>query len=250
MRTELWINNEHLEPARQARYAAAFKSAEYRSIAIDNLLRPEKFAALRHFFVTEAEFEEKFYFKGCVHGKTAEEAVSAETWLAAPEAHRASVEYIFAGLRPDYRMGPGTITNMKFSELLRSHIFMSFLEAVTGIKCMTLTGMMTRILVGGQYIKPHNDFRPDRDLCGVFYLSEEWQPSFGGCFRHRGTGSDNVEVEPLANRLLLFEPRADLQHDVEPITEAGAKWRRCAYTLWFGTPLEANGQNSAPIQPS
>lgn len=242
MRIEQWINQEHLEPARQRTYAAAFTSVPYPSIAIDNFLLPEKLAALRRFFATEAKFEQTFYLKKCVHGRLAEQAVPAKSWHAAPAAHRASVEYVYAGSHPDYRMGLGTITNLKFGELLLSPMFLSFLEAVTGIRCMTLTGIMTRILVGGQYITPHSDCRPDRDLCGVFYLSEDWQSSYGGCFRHRGSGSDSVKVEPLPNRLLLFQPRADLLHDVEPISQAGANWRRCAYTLWFGTPLTAGLQ--------
>jgi hypothetical protein len=240
MRIEQWINQEHLEVERQAMYAATFTSLHYPSIVIDNFLRPEKLAALRHLFATEGRFEEKFYLGAWVHGHPSEEAVPAEVWRAAPEAHRASVECIYIGPQPDHRMGLGTIANMKFAELLRSPMFMNFLEAVTGIKCMTLTGFMTRILVGGQYITPHNDFAEDRDLCGVFYLSEDWRPNYGGCFRHRGAGSDIVKVEPLPNRLLLFQPRKDLQHDVEPIMQAGANWRRCAYTLWFGIPNAAH----------
>jgi hypothetical protein len=246
MRIEQWINQEHLEPARQAAYAAAFTSVPYPSIAIDNFLRSEKLAALRQFFATEAKFEQRFFFKAWVNRRSAEEAVTAESWHTAPEEHRASVEYICVGPHPDYRMGVGTITNLKFAELLRSRMFMKFLEAVTGIGCGTLTGLMTRIFVGGQYITPHNDCREDRNLCGVFYLSEDWHPSYGGCFRHRGTGSDCVKVEPLPNRLLLFQPRADLEHDVEPLSQAGTHWRRCAYTLWFGTPLSADGRQAMP----
>jgi hypothetical protein len=244
MHIERWINQEHLEPAQQAVYAAAFRSVPYPSIAIDNFLRREKLATLRQFFATEAKFEQKFYLRKCVHGRSSEEAVPAESWHAAPEAHRASVEYVYAGTHPDYRMGLGTITNLKFDELLQSPMFMIFLEAVTGIKCITLTGSMTRILVGGQYITPHSDCRKDRTLCGVFYVSEDWQSTYGGCFRHRGTGSDSVKVEPLPNRLLLFQPRTDLLHDVEPISQAGANWRRCAYTLWFGTPLKTGLQQT------
>jgi hypothetical protein len=48
----------------------------------------------------------------------------------------------------------------------------------------------------------------------------------------------------LPNRLLLFQPRADLLHDVEPISQAGAHWRRGAYTLWFGTPLAAETEQA------
>ena len=250
MRIERWINQEHLEPARQAAYAAAFASVPYPSITIDNFLRPEKLTALRKVFAVEGKFDEKFFLWGWVHNRLSEEAVTPEIWQASPDEHRASIECIYAGPHPDHRMGLGTLTQAKFGELLTSRMFMSYLKAVTGIGPATLTAMMTRIFVGGHYIRPHNDFRPDRDLCGVFYLSEDWHPSYGGRFRHRGTGSDSVPVDPLPNRLLLFDPRADLKHDVEPITKAGAHWHRWAYTLWFGTPLAADRQQPTAAQPA
>jgi hypothetical protein len=245
MRLEEWINQEQLSTETQAFYATAFTSVAYPSVVIDHFLRSEKLNALRRVFAAEGKFEEKFYFRGSVYGKSIEQAVPAEIWHAAPDAHRAAVEYMYAGPHPNHRMSLGTITNIKFLELLRSPMFMSFLEAVTGIKPATLIAVMPRILVGGQYIRPHNDFKQGRKLCGVFYLSPDWHPSYGGRFRHRGTGSDSVPVDLLPNRLLLFDPRADLQHDVEPITKAGAHWQRWAYTLWFGTPMAAMTAQSA-----
>jgi hypothetical protein len=238
MRLDQWIDERHLHPAAIASYAAAFVSVPYTSVAIDNFLKPEKFTALQRVFSIEGQFEEKHFFWGWVNGRTkgAEEAVSAEVWHAAPDAHRASVESMFAGARPDYCLGQGIITHVKFIELLRSVEFMSFLEAMTGIRPATLTCVMARIFVGGQYIRPHHDFRSDREVCAVFYASPGWQPSFGGRFRHRGPGLDIVPVEPWPNRLLVFQPRADCEHDVEPVTAAAAKWERWAYTLWFGTP--------------
>jgi len=245
MRLDQWINGRHLHPAAIASYAAAFASVPYASVAIDNFLRPEKFAALQRVFAVEGRFEEQHFLWGWVHKRTSEEPVSAEVWHAAPDAHRASAEAMFAGAKPEYRVGPGIIAQVKFMELLRSADFMSFLEALTRIRPATLTCMMVRIFTGGQYIRPHNDFRSDREVCAVFYASPEWQPSFGGRFRHRGPGPEIVPVEPWPNRLLVFQPRADCEHDVEPITAAAARWERWAYTLWFGTPKTIDNQNSA-----
>src|SRR5262249_6022362 len=154
--------------------------------------------------------------------------------------HRASVEYVLAGPQPGHLIGQGLATQLKFREMLGSPEFMGLLEAVTGIRPATLTGMMTRISVRGQYIRAHSDFRSDRELCAVLSLSPECGPSFGGRFRHRGPGPDIVPVEPRPNRLLVFQPRADCTHDVEPISETGDDWQRWAYTLWFGTPLATN----------
>ena len=238
MRLEDWIDRRHLEPAAQAVYLASFASVPYSAIVIDNFLRLEKLAALQRVFATEGKFEVRHYAwkPSETPGEKSEIEVPADVWRAAPDSQRASVESVLTGAHSAYRLGHGILSHLKFTELLRSPEFMSFLHAVTGIRPATLTGFLTRIMAGGQYIQPHSDFWHIRDLCGVFYTSAGWQPDFGGRFRHRGPGSGIVPVDPLPNRLLLFEPRAECKHDVEPIAEPGANWQRWAFSLWFGTP--------------
>jgi 2OG-Fe(II) oxygenase superfamily len=238
MRLENWIDQRHLEPALQAAYAREFASVPHSSVVIDNFLRSEKLAALQRVFSIEGMFEERHYLWGWVNkrAKGYDEAVSAEIWRAAPDEHRASIEYQFSGPQPAYLLGPGIVAQIKFKEMVGSQNFMGFLESISGIRPATLSGFNPRIIVGGQYIRPHNDFNPNRELCSVFYLSTEWDPSFGGRFRHRGPGPNIVPIEPRPNRLLVFQPRKDCAHDVEPISEAGERWQRWAYTLWFGTP--------------
>lgn len=236
MRLENWIDRSHLSPESQAAHAASFSASPHASIAIDDFLQPEKLAALRRVFSTEGRFEVRHYLKGSAvrPGEKGEVPVAAEVWSAASDTDRASVEYTFVDAQPDFRVGLGIVTQCKFRELMGSPEFMDYLGAVTGIRPETLTGMMTRMVAAGQYIRPHSDFRPTRDLCGVFYLSPGWEPAFGGRFRHSGARSDDTAVEPLANRLLLFRPVTGKKHDVEAMTAAGSHWRRWAYTLWFG----------------
>jgi len=234
MRLDSWINERHLLPEVHAGYAAGFASVPYSSVVIDDFLQPAKLAALQRVFSVEGIFEERYYrWERTAVGKR-EEPVSFDLWQAGSDAERASVERVFVGPRPEFRLGEGIIGHLKFMELLRSPEWMDFLELLTGIRPATLTGFSTRIMVGGQYIEPHSDFWEIRDVCGVFYASDGWQPSFGGRFRHRGPGRDIVPIEPRANRLLLFEPRPDCTHDVEAITKAGEAWERWAFTIWFG----------------
>lgn len=236
MQLDQWIDARHLEPAAQAAYQAAFGADPHVSIVIDDFLRMEKFAALQRVFSTEGEFEERYYLWQPTEDGKRETAVPVEAWREALDANRASLERVLIGARPDHRMGTGVIAHLKFIELLRSAEWMDFLRAVTGIRPATLTGFVTRIMARGQYIQPHSDYWEIRDLCGVFYASAGWQPSFGGRFRHRGPGPEIVAIEPRPNRLLLFEPRPECTHDVEGISNAGKGWERWACTMWFGTP--------------
>lgn len=247
MRLEDWIDRRHLQPGAQTAHAAEFASQRHASIALDDFLRHEKFGALQRMFGAEGRFEEKHYLWQWGKGGRSEKAVSAEAWRDAPPEHRAFVERIFAGPQPQHRMGQGIATHFKFVEMLASPQFMDFLQAVTGLRPQTMSGLLARIMVGGQYIPPHSDFMPIRDLCGVFYVSGGWQPSFGGRFRHCGPDPQVIPIEPRANRLLLFQPRADCKHDVEAINAAGSDWQRWSYSVWFGTPALEGGV-PAPAQ--
>jgi hypothetical protein len=168
MRLENWIDARHLKPAAQSAYAAAFASVPFASVVIDDFLRPEKLATLQRVFHTEGRFKERHYLWQWDQGGRSEKAVPLEIWHAAPQAARAFVEGVFDAPHPDYRVGQGIVAHFKFVALLGSSEFMSFLQAVAGVRPATLTGLLARIMIGGQYIPPHSDFMPIRDLCGVF----------------------------------------------------------------------------------
>jgi hypothetical protein len=246
MQLDQWIDSRHLAHAARVACRSAFALSPTASIVIDNFLRADKFAALQQVFSTEGEFEDRYYLWQPTEDGRRETAVPVETWRAAPAARRASLERVLVGARPAYRMGIGMLAHLKFVELLRSPELMDFFQSVTGIRPATLTGFVTRVMVGGQYIQPHSDYWHIRDLCGVFYASGGWQESFGGRFRHRGPGPEIVPVEPRANRLLLFEPRSDCMHDVEAIADAGKGWERWACSMWFGTPVSSEGEKESP----
>jgi 2OG-Fe(II) oxygenase superfamily len=241
IRLEDWIDPAYLQPSAQSAWATAFAAQPHASIALDGFLCPEKFRSLQRLFGIEGLFEEKHYLWQWDEGGRSEIAVSAEAWHRAPPERRAFVERIFAGAHPRHRMGQGIATHFKFVDMLSSPRFMGFLQSVTGLIPKTVTGLMTRIMVGGQYIPPHSDFMPIRDLCAVFYVSVGWQPTFGGRFRHCGPGTEIIPIDPVPNRLLLFQPRADCRHDVEAITAAGINWQRWSYSIWFGTPVPVDG---------
>ena len=236
MLLEDWIDPRHLDPAAQAAYRSAFTASMHSSIVIDQFLRADKFELLRLVFATEGAFEERHYLWEWAGEGRSEKTVSAEVWHAAPESQRAFIERVFIAPRPEYRLGRGSLTHYKFVELLSSPELMDFLETVSGIRPATLSGLLMRIMVGGQYIPPHSDFQPIRDLCAVLYASGGWHEGLGGRFRHCGPGETLAPVEPLANRLLLFEPRRQARHDVEPVALSDEPWQRWSYSIWFGRP--------------
>src|SRR5262245_42042473 len=105
MRLEDWINSCHLDAAAQSTHAAAFASAAYASVVIDDFLRPEKLAALQRVFSTEGRFAQQHYLWQWDEGGRHEVPVPPEAWHAAPDAHRAFVEGVFEAPYPEYRIG-------------------------------------------------------------------------------------------------------------------------------------------------
>lgn len=251
MKLEHWIDPRWLEPATRRELAARFAVDPQDSLAIDGLLRPDRLEGLRRLFTVEGRFVEEFCRKAQADDPSRQEvAVSEESFRSLPEEQRASVEALLAGPMPGFELGRGMLCHLGFSVLLNSPEFHAFLESVTGIEPGEVLGVMTRRFGPGHFLTPHSDSTDGRRLCAVFYVSDGWQPAYGGRFRHYPGTGDPVEVAPLGNRLLLFRPLPHRVHDVEMLNPAAGGWRRCAYTIWYGRKEEkaepATGAGRSP----
>lgn len=89
---------------------------------------------------------------------------------------------------------------------------------------------------GARY-RPHLDRWADevdnrRELTFLVYVNVGWQPRDGGCLRlhpdNNNPGTDTVDVEPLAGRVVVFESGKQM-HEVR---ECAAGVERIALTLW------------------
>ena len=72
----------------------------------------------------------------------------------------------------------------------------------------------------GGFYRAHSDAQDAnsrRVLTAIYYLNPHWGPSDGGQLRMRGRQRQVVELEPLADRLILFDSR--LEHEVLPLVE-------------------------------
>ena len=238
MQLETWISATYLDAETVASYASKFAGSPHASVVLDDFLVDDKLTALQRFFSVEGRFEEHHTAWKKTGPRTygSEETVSPEAWSVLPEKRRAASELRLVGPKPEYRLGQGTITHLRFVDFARSPAFMGFLAAMTGIRPVTLTGMQTRIMILGDYLRPHSDEGSGRTLCAIFYVSDGWRPSFGGRFRHLRPETETVPVDPIANRFLVFAPQDPHSHDVEALTPAAGGWQRSSYTLWFGSP--------------
>jgi SM-20-related protein len=84
---------------------------------------------------------------------------------------------------------------------------------------------------GARYVRHLDAFKggASRRITAIYYINPAWTPAAGGCLRlfvPQGT-EDHIDVEPLADRLLVFQSRL-VEHAVLPSHD-----RRFAITIWF-----------------
>lgn len=85
---------------------------------------------------------------------------------------------------------------------------------------------------GAKYVRHLDAFgQNSRRITVLYYMNVNWQPEDGGCLRCYPNDENGkeiaVDVEPLADRLLMFQSRW-VEHEVLP-----AFARRYAITMWF-----------------
>jgi SM-20-related protein len=73
-----------------------------------------------------------------------------------------------------------------------------------------------------------------RAYTAILYLND-WRPSHGGCLRLHGTAGDDVDVEPVAGRLVVFSSQR-VTHEVLPVLDGADHAARFALTLWILDP--------------
>lgn len=224
-----WIQSPHLDAARLSLCAARFSEDPVRTAVFDDFLLPERVAALHGLFREEGRFEEMAGLYGEGGGS---QAVSREDYAAAAAERRFDTELQLSGPKPEFRLGQGFLTWLKLSRLFGSPPFLEFLRLATGVEAAGVSGVLLRIMQPRHEIRRHSDFQGGkRKLCLVLYLNPAWPAEAGGRFRQFTPDGGCRYIDPRPNRLLLFQPMADLMHDVEPITATAPE--RWACTVWL-----------------
>ncbi len=235
-----WVNPRLLSGEIPIRALSAAQGAP-RLFVIDDLLLPNRLETLRGLYRDSEAWSEMFsLFR--VRGKEMTSArATREQWDAAPQAER------FYAFR-QYAGGAGALTVARaqllgFNLVLTHDDLLALLGAATGVVLEPNVETAALSLGPGHFQRPHNDVAAGRLLCGALYLSDGWKPEFGGLFEMAAQDRVFFEVEPRANRLVLFDPNeqtgAELgkpeipMHQVRPVTAAAGAWRRHSLSIWW-----------------
>jgi Rps23 Pro-64 3,4-dihydroxylase Tpa1-like proline 4-hydroxylase len=156
------------------------------------------------------------------------------------EPHNGSVDHFYEILGSSLPMEHPLLRELEAS--LGAPEALAAIEAISG-KPVARVEMRSYVYLAGHFLLPHSDFRPDLDrrVAYAFYLVPR-ETSTGGELELFECEMEELEVtatreagriEPLANRLVLFDVSPSSLHQVREVTSGG----RVSLSGWFsGAP--------------
>ena len=219
-----WVQGKHLLPEAVAGLRRRFEAQPERYLVVDDFLLPERLARIREAVNRDGVMETAFKVYD------SNDWVSRERFDETPDDRRFIYETIYAGPRPGQEMSPAVIEDALFRMEMGKPDFRGWLSAVTGLPAERTGRINLKKLEQEHFLRWHNDRSPGRTLCLVLYLHAEWHPDLGGRLLMQRQDGCVDALEPLFNRLILFDPCADALHAVEVMQ---GDWARLNYSAWF-----------------
>lgn len=165
-------------------------------------------------------------------GRNVVKWVGATDFAEASAAERFFQHQAFERVRPGRELSPGIVDLVRFKTLLTSAAFMDLLGVIAGRRPDTLQELLIRRMVHGDLARRHDDAIGGRTVCALLYFSDGWTPAMGGQFVMHARDGDRV-IDPLPNRMILFDVNNGLDHSVLPLSEAAADFQRFNFSIWF-----------------
>jgi Rps23 Pro-64 3,4-dihydroxylase Tpa1-like proline 4-hydroxylase len=127
-----------------------------------------------------------------------------------------------------------------FLSFLRSHEFMSFLSGIFNVQLTDINvaepEMNTNYfrLSATDFVKQHADDSPGREVCMLLYLNKEWNIDAGGELVFMGKDNKPINIAPLYNRCVLFDPSSKgSEHWVKKLNAEYTDTYRYNVTSWY-----------------
>lgn len=216
-----------------------FAQRPNRHVVLDDVFQPSLLRLLRQVADGDGEFSDNLKLRSAskqisasvdeVRGR-----VRADVFAAAPELDQFIKQRLLTGARP----GREDSAPMRAERLVRqamiSDEFLAWLGAICTMDLTRAGGINLKLHGLDSLLRKHSDARRGRKLCMVHYLHDHWEARYGGRFLlHRNDGTTTA-IDPLPNRMILFDVTEDNFHEIEPLGPECGSWVRINYSAWFG----------------
>lgn len=224
---ENWVEPQHLTKSSIDEYRKLFVDHDVPALRISNFLKPDVAEGLYEFCKNDANWT----VKSLSLRKQAK--VSEEVWNNAAEEDRF---YSMWNLNPDQIAKKGSGLNLfkhLMSDLRNDQSMAGWFASISGLPLIKGASVSAKAFAANDFLGPHNDRTSDRRLAFIFYLSKDWDPSFGGGLYMRKEGNEEVFFEYEYNSLVIFDVLKKQKHWIDPIKPACGDKMRYSIGGWF-----------------
>jgi len=224
---QTWLQPQHLQASALEAYQNAFTSHPARLVVIENLLVPQVAERLSRFLSGEADYQREYGLY------SVEGAVDEGQWTTAAEQDRFFRYRKLVATPARFQMSPNALTYLHFRRAFQRPEFKGFFEQISGLALGWSDDFGAHSMLAGDFLRPHSDDNRDRRLALVIYLTEGWQPGFGGQLRVVHGDGGYTEVEPQYNSMIAFDVLAAPAHLVLPVDSAAGANQRLSIGGWY-----------------
>lgn len=219
-----WIQPEHLDPDCLKSMRENLRAHPARMLIVDDFLAAGPARSLSVFLTSEAAYETTFKLKNGA-------AVSEEQWHDTKDEERFYHASLLVGPRAEFRLSSNLVAFLKFQQVMRSRVGVSYLCALSGYELGALD-FSIRAMGVGAVVAAHVDDYGTRYLAHSLYLTPDWQSRYGGALHVRHPDGTVSTVMAQYNRLVLFDASIGTLHSVERVNELCGKKMRVSIGGW------------------
>jgi SM-20-related protein len=128
----------------------------------------------------------------------------------------------------------------EFLSFLRGDEFMTLLSRIFNVPLTDINVAKPEVntnyfrLSASDFVNQHADDSPGRVVCMLLYLNREWNNNAGGELVFMGKDDEPIDIAPLYNRCVLFDPSSPgSEHWVKEITAENTNKYRYNVTSWY-----------------
>jgi len=216
-----------------------FGAGANRHLVLDQVLLPHLLVPLRRVAAVEGDFEDNLKLKSGAladkkdAGARPRGAVSAQAFAQAEEDDRFIRQRKLAGPKPEFANSSAIKVENFIRTMFESAPMHEWLSAMTGLSICQTGGINLKLHGPADYLKKHSDARRGRKLCMVLYLHEAWQRDYAGRFLLHRANNTVKAIDPLPNRLVMFDVTQENFHEIEPLGAVPDGWQRINYSAWM-----------------
>lgn len=227
----VWLNKSFLSKSAIRHLRGSLQKSSPRHLVIDGLFNNMMLDSVLSELQTDAHWKTQKHTYSALY-------VEDETW----QSTIAKALFVKRDVWQPEANNTEASTAQTFLSYLRSPDFMRYLSALfqTLITDMNVSEPAINTnyfrLKDTDFVNQHADDSPGRVVCMLLYMNKGWHANDGGELVFMGTDNRNINIEPLYNRCVLFDPASPgSEHWVKAASKRDTAATRYNVTSWYWT---------------